>query len=79
LAAALLASIAAVSMQRAAAATNQYEGCLAYDKPVTLTGTVLLRKIVYQKKMTRRPRVALRSPCLSLINQFALRQDQMRT
>jgi hypothetical protein len=32
----------------ARAATDEYEGCLAYNKPVTLTGTVLLRKIHYE-------------------------------
>jgi Domain of unknown function (DUF4431) len=26
------------------------EGCLAYNKPVTLTGTVLIRKIEYDKR-----------------------------
>ena len=33
----------------ASAATDNYEGCLEYNNPVTLTGTVLLRKTDYRK------------------------------
>jgi hypothetical protein len=53
------------------AATDEYEGCLAYNRSVTLSGTVLIRKIDYRKMMTHRPKVAFHFPCLSLTNPFA--------
>jgi hypothetical protein len=48
------------------AATNEYEGCLAYNKPVTLTGTVLVRKINYGKSDMGPPEGSVPFPLLVL-------------
>jgi hypothetical protein len=46
------------------AATDEYEGCLAYNKPVTLTGTVLIRKINYEKLEDAPPEGSVPFPLL---------------
>jgi hypothetical protein len=48
------------------AATDEYKGCLAYNKPVTLTGTVLLRKIDYEKNGDAPPEGSIPFPLLVL-------------
>jgi hypothetical protein len=47
---AIAATLIAITMPAAsgANAADEYEGCLTYNKPVTLTGTVLIRKINYE-------------------------------
>jgi hypothetical protein len=55
-----------------AATDDEKKHCVQYDKqPVTLTGTVLVRKINYGKGNDAPPRVAFHFPYLSLTNQFA--------
>jgi hypothetical protein len=41
-------AVAMTMTTSSAKAVDEYDGCLAYDKPVTLTGTVLIRKINYE-------------------------------
>src|SRR5207247_853304 len=55
------------------AATDQYEGCLEYNKPVTLTGTVLLRKINYEKNDVAPPENSVQFPLLVLDQPICLR------
>jgi hypothetical protein len=55
------------------AATDEYEGCLEYDKPVTLTGTVLLRKINYGKNDYAPPEGSVQFPLLVLDQPICLR------
>ena len=46
------------------AATDEYAGCFAYNKPVTLTGTVLIRKINYEKMEDAPPEGSVPFPLL---------------
>ena len=55
------------------AATDEYEGCLEYNKPVTLTGTVLLRKINYGKNDDVPPEGSVLFPLLVLDQPICLR------
>ena len=55
------------------AETDEYEGCLAYDKTVTLIGTVLLRKIDYKKKDYMLPEGSVSFPLLVLDQPICLR------
>jgi hypothetical protein len=55
------------------AATDEYEGCLAYNKPVTLTGTVLLRKIDYGKNDDAPPEGSIPFPLLILDQPICMR------
>jgi hypothetical protein len=57
----------------ASAAADNYEGCLAYDKTVTLTGTVLLRKIDYKKSDYMPPENSVSFPLLVLDQRICLR------
>jgi hypothetical protein len=61
-AAALVASVATPGLSE----TDKYQGCLAYNKPVTLTGTVLLRKIHYEKSDDMPPEGSISFPLLVL-------------
>jgi hypothetical protein len=45
-------------------AADEYEGCLSYNKPVTLTGTVLIRKIEYKKTDDAPPEGSIPFPLL---------------
>ena len=54
------------------AATAEYEGCLTYNKPVTLTGTVLLRKIDYKKNADAPPEGSIPFPLLVLDQPFCM-------
>jgi hypothetical protein len=55
-----------VSSISANAANDEYKGCLAYEKPVTLTGTVLVRKINYGKDADVPPEGSVPFPLLVL-------------
>jgi hypothetical protein len=55
------------------AATDEYEGCLAYNKTVTLTGTVLLRKIDYKTREAMPPEGSVSFPLLVLDQPICLR------
>jgi hypothetical protein len=55
------------------AATDEYAGCLAYDETVTLTGTVLLRKIDYKKGDDMPPEGSVSFPLLVLDQPICLR------
>ena len=55
------------------AATDEYQGCLAYNKPVTLTGTVLLRKIGYGKNDDAPPEGSIPFPLLVLDQPICMR------
>jgi hypothetical protein len=55
------------------AATDEYEGCLAYNKPVTLTGTVLVRKIDYGKNDDAPPEGSIPFPLLVLDQPICIR------
>jgi hypothetical protein len=55
------------------AATDEYEGCLAYNRPVTLTGTVLARKIDYGKNDEAPPEGSVPFPLLVLDQPICMR------
>jgi hypothetical protein len=55
------------------AATDEYERCLAYNKPVTLTGAVLLRKIDYEKNDDAPPEGTIPFPLLVLDQPICMR------
>jgi len=57
----------------ARAATDEYAGCLAYNKPVTLTGTVLLRKIRYESSDDAPPEGSIPFPLLVLDQPICMR------
>jgi hypothetical protein len=57
----------------ARAATDEYQGCLAYNKPVTLTGTVLLREIRYESNDDAPPEDSIPFPFLILDQPVCMR------
>jgi hypothetical protein len=52
--------------------TDEYEGCLAYNKKVTLTGTVLIRKINYKNRDDTPPEGSVPFPLLVLDQMICL-------
>jgi hypothetical protein len=55
------------------AVTDEYEGCWAYNRPVTLTETVLLRKIDYGKNDDAPPEGSILFPLLVLDQPICMR------
>jgi hypothetical protein len=55
-----------------ASSSDKQEVCLAYNKPVTLTGTVLVRKINYENKEDAPPEGSVPFPLLVLDQMICL-------
>ena len=71
--AAMSIAIMMPALSGANAATDEHEGCLAYNKPVTLTGTVLVRKINYENEEYAPPEGSVPFPLLVLDQPICLR------
>jgi hypothetical protein len=57
----------------ASAETDEYKGCLTYNKPVALTGTVLIRKIDYGRNGDSPPEGSVPFPLLVLDQPICMR------
>jgi hypothetical protein len=55
------------------AATDEYEGCLAYNRSVSLSGMVLIRKIDYRKNDDAPPEGSIPFPLLVLDQPICMR------